>query len=71
MWMWGTNGRMSNGGVCGKCGLSSALENKSLHIPDAQALPGREINVLYVLDADEALGLKPYLMKPFTHGQLY
>ncbi|RXM32268.1 hypothetical protein EOD39_1512 [Acipenser ruthenus] len=66
----GTNGRMSDGCVWGKCGFSSTLANNTLYIPDVQALAGRETKVPYVLIADEAFGLKPYLMKPFPRGQL-
>ncbi|XP_035432552.2 uncharacterized protein LOC118264220 [Spodoptera frugiperda] len=61
----GCNGRISDGGVFANCSLSNALSNGSLNIPPPMPLPGRAKYVPYVIIADDAFPLKPYLMKPF------
>lgn len=66
----GTNGRVSDGGVWAKCGLSRALEDNKLNIPPPKALPGRELPVPYAVVADEAFGLKPWMMRPYPRAQL-
>lgn len=66
----GTNGRVSDGGVWGKCGLNSALMNNSVNLPAQKTLPGREMPVPRVLVADEAFGLKAHLMRPYPRAQL-
>ena len=35
----GTNGRASDGGVWGKCGLSEDIENGKVSFPEASCLP--------------------------------
>lgn len=62
----GAPGRESDGGVYCNCSLSHALENNTLHIPSARPLPGRENPTPFVVVADDAFALKPYLMKPFA-----
>lgn len=66
----GTNGRVSDGGVWAKCGLSRALEDNTLNIPPPEDLPGRQTPVPYVVVADEAFGLKPWMMRPYPRTQL-
>lgn len=66
----GTNGRVSDGGVWAKCGLSRALEHDTLHIPPPKELPGRQLPVPYAVVADEAFGLKPWVMRPYPRAQL-
>ena len=61
----GTNGRISDGGVWGKSALKNAIENGSLDIPGITRLPGSEAAVPHVIVADEAFGLKQYLMRPY------
>ena len=61
----GTNGKVSDGGVWNKCGLKAALENNTLNLPAPEPLPGREVPLPYVVVADEAFGMKPWLMKPY------
>lgn len=61
----GCNGRVSDGGVFGNCSLSRALEENILHIPKERALEGRNKPVPFVVVADDAFALKPYIMKPY------
>lgn len=61
----GCNGRRSDGGVFNNSSFANAMERKSLHLPNAQPLPGRNENTPYVIVADDAFGLKPNIMKPF------
>jgi len=66
----GTNGRVSDGGVFKNAGLSSALADNSLHLPQAKTLPGGSIPVPHLIVADDAFPLKPYIMKPYSHRGL-
>ena len=66
----GTNGRISDGGVWNKCSLCKAITGNKLNIPDAEPLPSRNTPIPYVFVADDAFGLKPYLMKPYPGSQL-
>lgn len=61
----GCNGRVSDGGVFNNCSLSSALEENRLGIPSARTLRGRNKQVPFVIVADDAFALKPYIMKPY------
>lgn len=62
----GAKGRISDGGVFNNCNLASALEHNTLKIPHARPLPGRQKSVPFVVVADDAFAMKPYLMKPFS-----
>ena len=62
----GCNGRISDGGVFKNCSLSTALETNQLNIPKAAPLPERINPCPYVIAADDAFPLKPYIMKPFN-----
>lgn len=66
----GTNGRISDGGVFEKTALAAMLENKTLHLPDNKPLPGRTTPQPFVIVADEAFPLKPYIMKPYSARSL-
>ncbi|KAF8778537.1 Protein ANTAGONIST OF LIKE HETEROCHROMATIN like protein [Argiope bruennichi] len=61
----GTNGRISDGGVWGKCKLKSALDKNALNIPVANTLPLTKTKVPYVIVADDAFPLSFNLMKPY------
>jgi hypothetical protein len=58
--------RISDGGVFKNCSLSTALETNQLNIPKAAPLPERINPCPYVIVADDAFPLKPYIMKPFN-----
>ncbi|MGH0146353.1 UNVERIFIED_CONTAM: hypothetical protein FKN15_007788 [Acipenser sinensis] len=66
----GTNGRVSDGGVWNKCTLSQALQDNSLHLPQPSALPLCNDPVPYMVVAEEAFGLKKWIMKPYPQIQL-
>lgn len=66
----GCNGRISDGGVFGNCSLSSALENNTLKLPKPRPLKGRNQVTPFVIVADDAFPLKPYLMKPYPFKQV-
>lgn len=61
----GCNGRISDGGVFANCSLSTALENNTLNIPQPKPLHDQSNSVPFVIVADDAFPLKPYLLKPF------
>lgn len=61
----GAKGRESDGGVYARCSLSTALETNTLYIPPPKPLLGRADPVPYVMVADDAFPLRPYIMKPF------
>lgn len=62
----GCKGRISDGGVFNRSTLYSAIERNSLNIPPPACLPGTSIKVPYVIVADDAFALKPYMMKPYN-----
>lgn len=66
----GASGRCSDGGVFNNSRLAGALAENSLNMPQAKPLPGREKPVPYMVVADDAFALKPYLMKPIPSRQL-
>ena len=66
----GTNGRVNDGGVWNKCGISSATEDKTLAIPSPGTLPLGQIDVPFVFLGDDAFALKSYMMKPYSQQNL-
>lgn len=62
----GVNGIVSDGAVFNNnCGLSTALQENTLNLPPSEPLPGRTKAVPYVVVADDAFAVKPFLMKPY------
>lgn len=59
------NGRESDGGVFNNSSLSRCFVDGSLNLPPSKPLPGRSTAVPYVVLADDAFALKPYILKPF------
>ncbi|XP_067128130.1 uncharacterized protein [Centruroides vittatus] len=66
----GTQGRVSDGGVWNKCKLKELIDVNALDIPPAHPLPGQDICTPYVFLADDAFGLKPYILKPYGGNDL-
>ncbi|KAI8423974.1 hypothetical protein MSG28_002640 [Choristoneura fumiferana] len=64
----GMVGRISDGGVFHDTALYAALESRSLNLPPPRPLQGRQIDVPYVLLADDAFALSKYLMKPYPYA---
>lgn len=62
----GCKGRISDGGVFNRGSLNRALQNNTLHIPPPRFLPGTNIETPFVILADDAFALKPYIMKPYN-----
>jgi len=66
----GSYGRTSDGGVFKSSSLCQALETNQLHIPPASIITGTDTVCPYVVIADDAFALKPYLMKPYAFRNL-
>lgn len=66
----GCDGRISDGGVFNRCSLANAIETNALNLPDATPLQNRNKPVPYVIVADDAFALKPYLLKPYPFRNL-
>lgn len=66
----GTNGRVSDGGVWNKCGLSQAIEDGNISLPPPQCLPHGDTEVPHVFVGDDAFALKPRMMKPYSQNGL-
>ena len=66
----GTNGRASDGGVWGKCGIAKAINDREISFPAAACLPHGTDEVPYMFVGDDAFALKPYLMKPYPQSGL-
>lgn len=62
----GCKGRISDGGVFNRSSLHAAIENNTLNIPPPRQLPSSNIELPFVIVADDAFALKTYLMKPFS-----
>ena len=65
----GSYGRIADGGVFNNSSLAQALAQNALAIPPTEVIPPIG-EVPYVIVADDAFALKPYLMKPFAQRQL-
>lgn len=62
----GTNGRIGDSGVFAKSQLRKCLLDRSiLNIPDGKNLPNTNINMPYVVLADDAFPLSYNVMKPY------
>lgn len=62
----GCQGRISDGGVFRHTSFGKALLDKSLNIPEAEPLPGRELPTPYVFLADDAFPLTENICKPYS-----
>lgn len=61
---------MSDGGVYSNSTLSKALAENTLNFPPPELLPGTDFVAPYVVVADDAFALKPYMMKPYSQRHL-
>lgn len=66
----GCNGRVSDGGVFGKSTFQNALDNNTLGLPPPQSLTGRELDVPYLLAADDAFRMQKHILKPYPGRNL-
>lgn len=66
---FGTNGRISDGGVLQNSHFFRKLQNNLLNIPEESAL-GNERHLPYVFVADDAFPLRTDMIKPFRQSDL-
>ena len=66
----GDSGRQSDGSVYNNCNLGYAIENKLLDIPSYCKITGSQRVLPCVFVADDAFGLKPHMMKPYSSSNL-
>ena len=66
----GSNGRISDGGVFRNSTLFSSVESNSLRIPGPKPIQHGGKLVPYMIVADDAFPLKPYLQKPYSQAGL-
>ena len=66
----GTNGRVSDGGVWNKCGLSQAIDEGAISLPPPKCLPFGVTEVPRVFGGDDAFALKKHMMKPYPQNGL-
>lgn len=67
---FGTNGRVSDGGVIENTTFYEELKNKSLHIPPPCNQKYSERALPFVFVGDEAFTLRKDFLKPFGQQQL-
>ncbi|XP_031357873.1 protein ALP1-like [Photinus pyralis] len=66
----GAYGKNSDGGIFANSALGKALQRGSLHVPKDATLPNTNIQLPYVIVADEAFPLKTYIMRPYPGDNL-
>lgn len=64
---FGTNERVSDGGVWDLSNMNVCTENGNAALPPDSMLPLSERTLTYVFVADDALPLKRHILKPFPH----
>lgn len=62
----GAKGSSSDGGVFNACAFNKKLISNELNIPNDEPLPNRNINVPYVIVADDAFAISKHIMKPYA-----
>lgn len=67
---FGTNGRVSDGGVLDHTKFYDKLVNCSLKLPPADKISNTNVELPYVFISDEAFALRTDLIKPFSQRDL-
>lgn len=67
----GPFGKNSDGGIFASCKLGKGLQQGTLSIPADSVLPGRSIEMPYVIVGDEAFSLKTFLRRPYPGQNLH
>jgi len=67
---FGTNGRVSDGGVLQNTKFFQMLKNNKLKIPADELVTNSSIHLPYIFVADDAFPLTSDLMKPFRQADL-
>lgn len=65
----GSYGKNSDGGIFAHSNLGKALQQNLLNIPNPVELPGTKQKANFVIVGDEALPLKPNLLRPYSYDQ--
>lgn len=65
----GAEGRQSDGGVFGRSEIGIGLENNNMNLPEPTEVEVNGPKLPYVLVADEAFALRPYMMRPFPRSK--
>ncbi|XP_053390910.1 putative nuclease HARBI1 [Mercenaria mercenaria] len=63
----GDVGSSSDGQIWNHCDLRQALEEGVLGVPDADLLPGDDVDTPYYIIGDDAFAMRTWLMKPFPY----
>ena len=66
----GANGSSSDGGIFKDSSLFEAFNNNFAGIPQPEPLPQDDLPVPYSITADDAFGLRSWLMKPFSRRNM-
>lgn len=66
----GAKGSNSDGGVWSRTKFCQKMYDGSLNIPSPSSLPGRSMDVPYVVISDDAFPLKENIMKPYGQKNL-
>ena len=66
MGVYGTNGRVNDGGVWSKSKILTLIEDSKIGIPQSKLLPDSEGKVPSVFLGDDAFALKLYLLKRYS-----
>ncbi|CAK1592763.1 unnamed protein product [Parnassius mnemosyne] len=67
---FGTNGRVSDGGVLQNTKFFQKLQNKKLNIPNPENIEGSSRCLPYVFIGDDAFPLRTDMIKPYRQGDL-
>ena len=60
------SGSMSDGQIWNNCDFGTTLDAGTADLPDPKPLPGGDEPIPCAFVGDEAFGLKPYMMRPFS-----
>lgn len=65
----GAEGRQSDGGVFRRSEMGIGFENKNMNLPEPTQVKVNGPELPYLLVADEAFALRPYMMRPFPRSK--
>lgn len=68
---FGTNGRISDGGVLQNTKFFEMLQNNKMELPDAEVVKNSSTSLPYVFVADDAFPLRVDMIKPFRQADLH
>lgn len=65
----GAEGRRSDGGVFRNSDIDIRFKNKNMNLPEPNQVGVNGLKLPYVIVADEAFALTPYMMRPFPRSK--